>query len=102
MPWRKCSVMSKTTAEIRTLIRRMAEENLDWGAPKIRGELCAPLGYRAHLQSGTADAVNRGHWFAEFHPLRFPFWLQTGEKARWQHIHPCYTSYQCSGAVSCN
>ena len=29
----------KTTAEIRTLIRRMAEENLDWGAPKIHGEL---------------------------------------------------------------
>jgi len=27
------------TAEIRALIRRLAEENLDWGAPKIHGEL---------------------------------------------------------------
>ena len=25
--------------EIRTLIRRMAAENADWGAPKIHGEL---------------------------------------------------------------
>ena len=23
--------------------------------------------------------VTRGDWFAEFHPLRFPFWLQTGD-----------------------
>ena len=29
----------KTTAEIRTLIRRLAEENSTWGAPKIHGEL---------------------------------------------------------------
>jgi transposase InsO family protein len=29
----------KTTAEIRTLIRRLAEENATWGAPKIHGEL---------------------------------------------------------------
>jgi len=29
----------KTTAEIRGLIRRMAEENPTWGAPKIHGEL---------------------------------------------------------------
>jgi transposase InsO family protein len=28
-----------TTAEIRTLIRRVAEENPTWGAPKIHGEL---------------------------------------------------------------
>jgi hypothetical protein len=27
------------TAEIRTLIRRVAEENPTWGAPKIHGEL---------------------------------------------------------------
>ena len=29
----------KTTAEIRLLIRRLAEENSTWGAPKIHGEL---------------------------------------------------------------
>jgi putative transposase len=29
----------KITEEIRTLIRRMAEENAEWGAPKIHGEL---------------------------------------------------------------
>ena len=29
----------KITEEIRTLIRRMAEENSEWGAPKIHGEL---------------------------------------------------------------
>ncbi|MBM3746168.1 MAG: helix-turn-helix domain-containing protein [Acidobacteria bacterium] len=29
----------KTTHEIRALIRRMAEENTGWGAPKIHGEL---------------------------------------------------------------
>jgi hypothetical protein len=29
----------KVTEEIRGLIRRLAEENTDWGAPKIHGEL---------------------------------------------------------------
>ena len=29
----------KITDEIRVLIRRLAEENPDWGAPKIHGEL---------------------------------------------------------------
>jgi len=29
----------KTTAEIRALIRHLAEENATWGAPKIHGEL---------------------------------------------------------------
>src|SRR5262249_46852563 len=29
----------KITAEIRALIRRLANENPDWGAPKIHGEL---------------------------------------------------------------
>jgi putative transposase len=35
----------KITAEIRALIRRMAEENPDWGAPKIHGELLK-LGFK--------------------------------------------------------
>ena len=30
----------KITEEIRELIRRLAQENADWGAPKIPGELC--------------------------------------------------------------
>jgi hypothetical protein len=30
---------AKITGEIRVLIRRLAEENPDWGAPKIHGEL---------------------------------------------------------------
>ena len=29
----------KVTEEIRELIRRLANENTDWGAPKIHGEL---------------------------------------------------------------
>ena len=29
----------KVTDEIRALIRRLAEENPDWGAPKIHGEM---------------------------------------------------------------
>jgi len=29
----------KITEEIRALIQRLAQENLDWGAPKIHGEL---------------------------------------------------------------
>jgi hypothetical protein len=41
--WRWCSRQRggrpKVTDEIRALIRRLAEENLDWGAPKIHGEL---------------------------------------------------------------
>src|SRR5260370_10925266 len=32
----------KTTAEIRTLIRPLAEENPTWAAPKIHGELQKP------------------------------------------------------------
>ena len=31
----------KVTDEIRALIRRLAEENPDWGAPKVHGELCS-------------------------------------------------------------
>jgi putative transposase len=41
--WRWCSRSRggrpKITDEIRGLIRRLAEENSDWGAPKIHGEL---------------------------------------------------------------
>lgn len=37
------------TAEIRALIRRMAEENVGWGAPKIHGELLK-LGVARHLR----------------------------------------------------
>jgi hypothetical protein len=29
----------KIAAEVRALIRRLADENADWGAPKIHGEL---------------------------------------------------------------
>jgi transposase InsO family protein len=36
----------KITAEIRALIRRLAEENPDWGAPRIHGEL-QKLGFTA-------------------------------------------------------
>jgi hypothetical protein len=39
----------KTTAEIRTLIRRLAEENVGWGAPKIHGELLK-LGCRSRKE----------------------------------------------------
>jgi putative transposase len=39
--WRSCQRggRPKVTAEIRSLIVRMAQENSDWGAPKIHGEL---------------------------------------------------------------
>ena len=41
--WRWCSRVRggrpRIDADIRGLIRRMAEENLNWGAPKIHGEL---------------------------------------------------------------
>ena len=41
--WRWCSRRQggrpKVTEEIRELIRRLADENADWGAPKIHGEL---------------------------------------------------------------
>jgi hypothetical protein len=41
--WRWCSRphggRPKVTEEIRELIRRLADENPDWGAPKIHGEL---------------------------------------------------------------
>src|SRR5258707_15380658 len=36
---RKQGGRPKTTAEIRRLIRRLAQENPTWGAPKIHGEL---------------------------------------------------------------
>jgi hypothetical protein len=36
---RPCGGRPKITAEIRVLIRRLAEENEGWGAPKIHGEL---------------------------------------------------------------
>jgi hypothetical protein len=41
---RSCGGRPKTTAEIRALIRRLAQENPSWGAPKIHGEL-KKLGY---------------------------------------------------------
>jgi len=39
--WRSCSRQGrpKITDEVRGLIRRLAEENPNWGAPKIHGEL---------------------------------------------------------------
>ena len=37
--WSLRSGRPKITEEIRTLIRRLAEENAGWGAPKIHGEL---------------------------------------------------------------
>jgi hypothetical protein len=43
-------VRPRITEEIRVLIRRLAQENSDWGAPKIHGEL-QKLGFvdQAHL-----------------------------------------------------
>jgi hypothetical protein len=41
----------KITAEIRGLIRRLAQENADWGAPKIHGELLK-LGF--HVSERTS------------------------------------------------
>ena len=40
----------KITAEIRELIRRLAQENADWGAPKIHGELLQ-LGFVVYERS---------------------------------------------------
>jgi transposase InsO family protein len=44
--WRRRSLAGRPTtlAEIRSLIRQMAQENLTWGAPRIHGELLK-LGY---------------------------------------------------------
>ena len=38
----------KISIEIRKLIKKMAKENPNWGAPKIHGELLK-LGFKAHL-----------------------------------------------------
>jgi hypothetical protein len=37
-------------SEIRALIRRLAKENLDWGAPKIHGDLLK-LGFAVSQRS---------------------------------------------------
>jgi hypothetical protein len=36
---RPCGGRPRITPELRALIRRLAQENTDWGAPKIHGEL---------------------------------------------------------------
>jgi hypothetical protein len=45
--------------EIRTLIRQIASENLDWGAPKIHGELLK-LGFEVSERTvGISDGCGR-------------------------------------------
>jgi len=52
------------------------------------------------VRNGT-HAVTRGDWFAEFHPLRFPFWLQInprrGAYFAWGHTPVLRLGYR-SGA----
>jgi hypothetical protein len=81
----------KITAEIRGLIRRLAQENADWGAPKIHGELLR-LGF--HVSERTVARYlrrvgRRGdpgkRWLATLEPkrtsIRSPW--QNGTAERW-------------------
>jgi hypothetical protein len=43
---------ARITLEIRDLIRRLAEENVGWGAPKIHGEL-RKLGFEVSERTGA-------------------------------------------------
>ena len=48
----------KITEEIRALIRRLAEENPDWGAPKIHGELLKTRSRPLRTQCGALSAAS--------------------------------------------
>jgi putative transposase len=70
--WRSRPVggRAKVGEEIRTLIRRMAAENSDWGAPKIHGELLK-LGFKVaertvarYLQRLRRRGDPAKHWLA--------------------------------------
>jgi putative transposase len=50
----------KVTAEIRELIRRLAQENTDWGAPKIHGELLK-LGFQISERTVARYLRRVGH-----------------------------------------
>ena len=50
----------KVSEEIRTLIRRMAAENADWGAPKIHGELLRKCCNSVSMERTCGVAVSTG------------------------------------------
>jgi putative transposase len=54
---RRRSGRPRITPEIRGLIRRLAEENVDWGAPKIHGEL-QKLGFVVSERSVALSTTN--------------------------------------------
>jgi hypothetical protein len=53
----------KVSEEMRTLIRRIAVENSNWGTPKIHGELLK-LGFEVSERTATAIPLNAGSPFS--------------------------------------